>query len=68
MTEGFHAEEEKTLRECMKRGDSLHCPLCESPLQITPIRPSPQVAYVRDRVALECSACGRRTVLDRKRS
>ena len=66
MSGTFHPEEEKGLRGQLEKDETLLCPRCGSPLRVTPVIPSPEVAYVRTRAIVECGACGRRAVLDQK--
>ncbi len=65
MSHAYAPEEEASLRRALKEGGPLHCPRCGGPMRERRILPSPAVSYVRDRVLLECDACGRRTVVDR---
>ncbi len=66
MSEHFSAEEEKALREALRRAAPLVCPRCTGPILSTPIHPPPGVPYVRSRILLQCSSCGRRAAVDRK--
>jgi len=66
MRETFTAEEEESLRDAVVRGESPRCPRCGGLLDRTPIPPRPDVAYVRDRVLLQCVSCGLKTVVDRR--
>ena len=59
-------EEEQALRKRMVEGGPLTCPRCHGPLQMTSAPPRSDVAYVRNRAILDCSACGFRVALDRK--
>lgn len=65
MSHSYKPEEEASLRHALKQGHPLHCPKCGSPLRARPVLRPPLVSYVRDRVLLECDACGRRAVVDR---
>jgi hypothetical protein len=67
MKEPFGPEEERALRRQIEEGNHPRCPRCAGALRLTPILPPPQVAYVRDRVVLECDRCGMGTVIDQKR-
>jgi hypothetical protein len=66
MSGTFHPEEERSLKGQLAQGENPLCPRCGSPLQVTPVIPSPEVAYVRTRAVVECLACRKRVVLDRK--
>jgi len=66
MSGTFHPEEERALKGQLAKGETPLCPQCESPLQVTPVIPSSEVAYVRTRAIVECLVCKRRAVLDRK--
>ena len=57
-------QEEKALRDDLRRGETPGCPRCGTPLVGTPVPPRRDVSYVRDRVILDCSSCGFRVVLD----
>ena len=59
-------QEEKALRDDMRRGETPGCPHCGTPLTGTPVPPRQDVSYVRDRVILNCFSCGFRVVLDTK--
>jgi hypothetical protein len=59
-------QEEKALRDDMRRGETPGCPHCGTRLTGTPVPPRPDVSYVRDRVILNCSSCDFRVVLDTK--
>jgi hypothetical protein len=67
MREPFGSEEERALKRQMDGGGHPRCPRCAGTLRLTPIPLPPQVAYIRDRVALECDRCGLGSVMDKKR-
>ena len=66
MAISYTLKEERALRKALSAGSPLHCPRCGEPVTETPVLPSPQVAYVRDRVLLQCSSCGARAAVDRR--
>jgi len=59
-------QEEESLRGQLKEGTPPECPRCGAPLQVTPVRPRADVAYVRERALLACKPCGFMVALDRK--
>ena len=59
-------EEEAALRRKLAEGGPLICPRCQGPLHANPVPPRSDVAYVRNRVILDCESCEFRVVLDRK--
>ena len=61
-------QEEESLRKQLKKGTHPECPRCGCRLQVTPVRPRTDVAYVRDRVLLACNPCGLNVALDREQS
>ena len=65
MQDNFSAEEERQLWEQLAEGGQPSCPRCNGALEITPVGPRPDVAYVRNRLLLQCSACRLKGVLDR---
>lgn len=42
------------------------CPRCEATMTLREVPPREEVAYVRDRLWLSCSSCGRNAVVDRR--
>lgn len=65
--DGFTREESRRLREeerTVPVGPP-ECPRCGSTIAPHPVEPRGDVAYVRRRVILVCSRCGRRAVVDR---
>lgn len=66
MRENYTAGEEKRLRDAVARGEIPRCPRCGGLLEQAPIPPRRDVAYVRDRVVLQCVSCGRKAVVDRR--
>jgi len=66
MKKGVTAEEETSLKQELAEGKEPRCPRCEEFMRSTPIRPRSDVAYVRDRVLLECRPCALRLVVDRE--
>ncbi len=57
--------EERELRKAMDRGETPLCPRCRRPLEVVPVPPSSQVAYVRRRALLTCGPCGLTIPVDR---
>ena len=55
--------ERKTIQEGVRGGGS-SCPRCKIPLRTTMIPPRQDVAYVRNRVLIECDRCGLKEALD----
>lgn len=66
MRDNFTVEEERCLREAILGGETPSCPRCLRVLQLTPIGPRLEVAYVRDRVRVQCGACGLKGVVERR--
>jgi hypothetical protein len=66
MRDNFTADEERSLRETLIRGETPSCPRCRGALELTPILPGKEVAYVRDRVLIQCGACRLKGVVDRR--
>jgi hypothetical protein len=64
--DNFTIEEEQRLREALIRGETPVCPRCRGALELTPILPTPDVAYVRNRVLMQCGTCGLKGVVDRR--
>jgi hypothetical protein len=64
--EGFTRGEELALREALHEGRVAMCPECAVALDEWPVRPRPDVSYVRDRLWLVCPSCRRSVVLDRR--
>ena len=62
---GFTASEERDLHRQVAMGSGPHCPRCDDPMSLTPVHSPPEVAYVRDRVILQCSSCQLHCVVDR---
>lgn len=65
MADNFTAEEARFLRLALSRGEEPRCPRCGGPLDPTPLPPRRDVAYVRNRLLLQCSACKLKGVVDR---
>lgn len=62
----FSRAEEASIRSSVLSGVlSIVCPRCEGRLDVRPVPPRSDVAYVRDRILLVCNGCGRSLVLDR---
>ena len=57
-------EEERLLRNTLAAGGRPDCPRCAGPLLVTPVSRNPKVAYVRDRVVVQCTACQLRGAVD----
>jgi hypothetical protein len=66
MKKGVSPEVEEDLRKRLREKRPLRCPGCDRPLVATPVPPRNDVAYVRDRVLLECVPCVLRLVIDRR--
>jgi transcription elongation factor Elf1 len=64
MTKDSSSREEGSLREQLKQGTA-NCPRCGATLEITPVQPRPDVAYVRNRALLSCLRCDFKAVVDR---
>jgi hypothetical protein len=64
--DNFTADEERSLREALIRGETPSCPRCRGALELTTILPAREVAYVRDRVLIQCGFCGLKGVVDRR--
>ena len=58
-------EEEQELRVRIREREDASCPRCRSLLRQTSVPPRRDVAYVRNRVMLECDGCGMKAILDR---
>ena len=58
--------EEAALRTRLKEGKTPACPRCRATLRTIPVPPRSDVAYVRNRILLECDSCQFRVALDRK--
>ena len=57
-------------RHALERGAAtgrLECPRCGGALDLHDVPHRTEVSYVRDRVWLQCGACGGSAVLDRRR-
>lgn len=65
MQGNFSAEEERQLGEQLAQDSQPSCPRCEGVLNLTPVGPRPDVAYVRNRLLIQCSACKLKGVVDR---
>ncbi|HET9947905.1 MAG TPA: hypothetical protein VFQ22_03150 [Longimicrobiales bacterium] len=63
----FDPAQLRALAAALERGYPLHCPVCSARLDEWPVPPRPDVSYVRDRLLLVCSSCGRSATLDRPR-
>ena len=61
----FTVEEERALRRQMVQGRPPQCPRCGGTLDLTLVHPRADVAYVRERVLIQCRACRLKVVLDR---
>ena len=66
MRDNFTVEEVRCLREAFLRGETPSCPRCLRVLQLTPIGPNREVAYVRDRVLVQCGACRLTGAMERR--
>jgi hypothetical protein len=64
--ERFSDDEHTTLHRSFLRGERLDCPVCGAELDRQPVRPRPDVSYVRDRLWVSCPSCRRSTILDRR--
>ena len=64
MPDNFTAEEVRSLRRALIRGEAPRCPRCDGALDSTPVPPRRDVAYVRDRALLQCSAYRLKGVVD----
>jgi hypothetical protein len=62
----YTADERHVLERDAARG-RLACPRCGGTLELREVPQRAEVAYVRDRVWLQCGACGGSAVLDRRR-
>lgn len=60
----YTLQEERRLQEGVRRGETPSCPRCDGVLHLTSVSPTSRVAYVRRRVILQCSACGRKAVVE----
>jgi hypothetical protein len=65
MQGSFSAEEERELRGQLAQGDQPSCPRCDGALDLMPARPRSDVAYVRNRVLIQCPRCKVKGVVDR---
>jgi len=63
-SDNFTVEEERALRRGLTRGEKPACPRCGGALDLTHISPRRAVAYVRERVLIQCSACKLKVVVD----
>ena len=66
MQKGPRQKEEEKLREALESGDNPECPRCGSRLASCPVPPRADVAYVRNRILLQCGSCGFKIAIDRK--
>lgn len=63
----FNRAEEALIRNSVHQAmQSISCPRCGDGMELQAVPPRPDVAYVRDRLLLVCSGCGRSLVMDRK--
>lgn len=60
----FSPRENALLEEAHRRRAPLRCPVCASPLDISPVRPDEAVSYVRRRLVVVCPGCGRHGAID----
>lgn len=65
---GFDAAQRRALarrlRERGSTGEPLCCPACDAELSERPVAPPPALPYVRHRVWLLCTSCGRTAAVD----
>jgi len=66
VTGNFTAQETRSLERSFAAGEMSPCPRCGNPLDQTPVLPSPEVAYVRNRVLIQCLHCRLKGVLELK--
>ncbi|MGW8265451.1 MAG: hypothetical protein ACWGSQ_03735 [Longimicrobiales bacterium] len=66
MADNFTVAEERSLRRAILREGDPPCPRCGGRLDLTRVPPRPEVAYVRDRVLIQCSSCKLKGVVDRR--
>lgn len=66
MVDNFTPAEIRALGNSLKKGAGLHCPRCGQRLEVTPVVPSPNVSYVRNRLLLHCLHCRLKGAVDRK--
>lgn len=66
MADNFTVDEERSLLQMFRRKETPSCPRCGGGLDLTHIPPKPEVAYVRDRVLIQCSHCRLKGVVDRR--
>ena len=65
MQGNFSADERRQLWEKLGQGSQPCCPRCGGALDLTPVGPRPDVAYVRNRLLIQCSDCKLKAVVDR---
>lgn len=61
----YPAPVRREFERIVRAGGRPDCPDCRTPMDERLVPPRPDVSYVRDRVWLTCSSCGRSIVIDR---
>lgn len=64
MAANYSRAERRKLGEAANEGEPLRCPVCGSPVRELPVPPKRDVAYVRHRLWLICTGCGRSAAID----
>lgn len=64
----YSASQRHALEADIRREEPATCPVCDVRMDIRSVPPRTDVSYVRDRVWLTCSSCGRSLVVDRRES
>lgn len=60
----YTAEQRRALARAVAAGDAPVCPGCATPLDVRPVDPPGEVAYVRRRAWLFCPGCKRTAAVD----
>jgi hypothetical protein len=64
---GFNAAQRRALAAALRRGEPLHCPVCDVLLGTQAVDPKPELPYVRRRVWVLCPSCRRTASIDEER-
>lgn len=60
----YEPEQRRLIAEALRAGTEPACPACGGRLATSQVTPPAQVSYVRQRVIVVCSECGRSAALD----
>jgi hypothetical protein len=64
VTGPYTARERRALSRALAAGEAPPCPACDTALDVRPVDPPAEVAYVRRRVWVLCPGCGRTAAVD----